>query len=146
MKVIAIASGGGHWEELVLMKEAFIEEDVMWVTTLKGLSEIEGFKRQKIVSDTNRKNKIKMVKAFVQIYKIITEENPELIITTGAAPGLFAVIIGKFYKIKTIWIDSIANSTELSLSGRIAKHFATQVYTQHKSLSEKKVKYIGKIF
>lgn len=146
MKVIAIASGGGHWEELVLMKEAFIEEDVMWVTTLKGLSEIEGFKRQKIVSDTNRKNKIKMVKAFVQIYKIITEENPELIITTGAAPGLFAVIIGKFYKIKTIWIDSIANSTELSLSGRIAKHFANQVYTQHKSLSEKKVKYIGKIF
>jgi hypothetical protein len=42
------------------------------------------------------------------------------VISTGAAPGYFAVRIGKLFGARTIWVDSVANAEELSLSGKEA--------------------------
>ena len=42
---------------------------------------------------------------------------PDVVITTGAAPGYFAVRIGKLLGARVVWVDSIANAEELSLSG-----------------------------
>ena len=46
-----------------------------------------------------------------------------MIITTGAAPGYFALRFGKLFGTRTIWIDSMANAEELSKSGQeVGKH------------------------
>ena len=45
-----------------------------------------------------------------------------VIISTGAAPGSFAVMLGKYFRAKTIWLDSMANVAKVSLGGeRISK-------------------------
>jgi hypothetical protein len=51
---------------------------------------------------------------------IIICPRPDVVITTGAASGYFAVRIGKFFGARTLFLDSIANAERLSLSARMA--------------------------
>jgi len=67
------------------------------------------------------------------------------VISTGAAPGLMALMAAKILGIKTIWIDTIASAEKLSLSGRIALKFVDRLYTQWPDLSGPKVIYAGNI-
>jgi UDP-N-acetylglucosamine:LPS N-acetylglucosamine transferase len=55
---------------------------------------------------------------------------PDVVISTGAAPGLFGILFGRLVGARTIWIDSIANAEKLSLSGRIASRIAHIALTQ----------------
>ena len=48
-----------------------------------------------------------------------------MVISTGAAPGLVALAVAKLLTgSRTVWIDSIANTKQLSLSGRLARPVA----------------------
>jgi hypothetical protein len=47
-----------------------------------------------------------------------------------------AVLLCKFLPIKTIWVDSIANVSVLSRSGRMVKKHANLVETQWEDLSD----------
>ena len=55
---------------------------------------------------------------------------PDVVISTGAAPGYFALRLGKLFGARTIWVDSIANAEEMSLSGRLAQRYADLWLTQ----------------
>lgn len=57
-------------------------------------------------------------------------ERPEVIISTGAAPGYLGLRIGKWFGARTIWIDSIANAEKLSLSGQLVRNCADLWLTQ----------------
>jgi spore maturation protein CgeB len=61
---------------------------------------------------------------------VILRERPDVIVTTGAAPGYFALRFGKWIGARTIWLDSIANVNELSMSGRIVAQYADLWLTQ----------------
>ncbi len=77
----------------------------------------------RVIPDANRWDKVGLVKCALAVLVLIVRERPEVVISTGAAPGYFAVRFGKLVGARTIWIDSIANAEELSLSGRKAgKH------------------------
>jgi UDP-N-acetylglucosamine:LPS N-acetylglucosamine transferase len=66
----------------------------------------------------------------------VLKERPDVVATTGAAPGLVALIAGRFLVgAKTLWIDSIANCERLSSSGTSARRFADGWVTQWPDLS-----------
>ena len=45
--------------------------------------------------------------------------------TTGAAPGFVALVLAKLLcRSRTVWIDTVANSEGMTLSGRLARPFA----------------------
>lgn len=88
-----------------------------------------------MVSDATRWEKMKLIKMAFEVRKIISIEKPDIIISTGAAPGLMAIIWGRLTGKKTIWIDSIANVDQISMSGRIAKPFTNLHLTQWEHLA-----------
>ena len=61
---------------------------------------------------------------------------PDAVITTGAAPGYFALRLGRLFGARTIWIDSMANAEELSLSGQKARRHADLWLTQWEHLAK----------
>jgi|SRR5690606_16715613 len=145
MKVLAVASGGGHWIELLRLLPAFEQEEVIFASTKKCYEEtVEGFQFYTI-PDTNRNKKFFTVYAFFKILNVVKTVKPNVIISTGALPGLITLFIGKIYGMKTIWIDSIANVDELSFSGKIASKFADRTYTQWPDLASKKCLFHGNI-
>jgi hypothetical protein len=70
---------------------------------------------------------------------------PQIIVTTGALPGLVAVILAWPFRIRTLWVDSIANSEVLSGSGRLAGCVATAAVTQWPALVEPGVDHWGSV-
>ena len=43
---------------------------------------------------------------------------PDAVITTGAAPGYIALLLAKLGRCRTVWLDSIANAEEISMSAQ----------------------------
>jgi Oligosaccharide biosynthesis protein Alg14 like len=123
-KILAIASGGGHWVQLRRMRSAWEGCETVWVTTHPGYrAEVEADGAQvrfHAVADANRWQKARLVRQLGQIARILLSERPGVVVTTGAAPGYFAVRLGRLVGARTVWVDSIANAEELSLSGRKA--------------------------
>jgi len=145
MKILAIASAGGHWTQLLRLTPAFEGMDLVFVSTKDCfLEEVSQYKYYTI-EDFSRKNKSKIPKTFKGIIKILRKEKPEVVLTTGAAPGLISLLVAKIFGIKTIWIDSIANVEKLSMSGKIASYFADRAYTQWAHLASNRVIYRGNV-
>jgi len=123
-RVLAVASGGGHWQQLMQMRRAFEDEDARYLTTLAGLPEQFGVGPAAIVPDCNRNEKLKIVRATLAIALQLLRFRPHVVISTGALPGVIALALGRLMGAKTIWVDSIANAEEMSMSGRLARRFA----------------------
>jgi UDP-N-acetylglucosamine:LPS N-acetylglucosamine transferase len=83
-----------------------------------------------VVADANRDVPLKLVWCALQVLGRVVRMRPDVIISTGAAPGLFAILFGRLVGARTIWIDSIANAERLSLSGQIACKVAHVTLTQ----------------
>jgi UDP-N-acetylglucosamine:LPS N-acetylglucosamine transferase len=129
-RIMAVASGGGHWIQLLRMTPAFSEHELVYVTTLASYrTQVEGH-RFHLVRDANRWNKFALLLMAARICWLIVRERPAVIISTGAAPGFFALRIGRLLGATTIWVDSIANAQKISLSGQKIGKYADLWLTQ----------------
>lgn len=147
VNVLAIASIGGHWIQLLRLMPLFnvSTNDVTFVSTWANVDKMVDGHKYYTVPDANRHNKFNLLRCGLAVFSIIFSSRPQVIITTGAAPGLFGILAGRILGIKTVWIDSIANVEKLSLSGHIAIKIADRVYTQWEHLSNRKVVFAGNI-
>lgn len=71
-----------------------------------------------LFTEANRWQKARLVKQALELLIILLRVRPDVLVTTGAAPGYIAIRLGRLMGMRTVWIDSIANVEELSLSGR----------------------------
>lgn len=138
MRVLAVSSSGGHWEQLMLLRESFSDCDVQYAATLAGLGERSGVGSTHIVPDFNATKPWKTLTSLLAVAKVVRDARPGVVVSTGAAPGLVALIVGKLVGAKTIWIDSVANVERLSLSGRLAGRIADLWLTQWSHLARPK--------
>lgn len=129
-KVLAISSGGGHWVQLLRLRPAFEGCDVIYATVREGYREDVGEAEFRLIPDSNRSTKLALVHSAVSILRLLWREKPDVVITTGAAPGYFGVRIGKWLGARVIWVDSVANAEELSMSGRKSGGFVDLWLTQ----------------
>lgn len=122
-KILAVASGGGHWVQLHRMVPAFVGFDVVYVTVHTEYRLQVPESKFYCVNDATRWNKLALVVQALRIAWIIGIERPEVVISTGAAPGYFAVRVGRWFRARTVWIDSMANIEEMSMSGsHVGRH------------------------
>ena len=99
-----------------------------------------------VLPDATRWNKFMLLWLFARVVLLVLRERPHVIITTGAAPGFLAIMVGRLLGRKTCWIDSIANVDELSMSGRKARRWASLWLTQWEHLStEEGPAYFGNV-
>lgn len=135
-KVLAISSGGGHWVQLLRLRPAFANCRVVYATVKEGYrANLEPGAEFRLIPESNRWNKLGLLRALVTILRLIWRERPDVVISTGASPGYFAIRIGNLLGARTVWVDSIANGEELSLSGQRAGPHATLWLTQWSHLA-----------
>ena len=104
---------------------AFDGHETRYVTTLDGLAAQAGLAGASgLVPDCNRDAPLRVIGCTVALIREFFRFRPDVVISTGAMPGVIALALGRLFRARTIWIDSIANAEEMSLSGRLAKRFA----------------------
>ena len=129
-KVLAVSSGGGHWVQMMRIKHAFEDCDVTFVTVHESYRAQVSDHKFYLVNDANRWTKLGLLKAARRLAWIVWNERPDIVISTGAAPGYLALRFGRLMGARTIWLDSIANSEELSMSGDRIGRYADLWLTQ----------------
>jgi UDP-N-acetylglucosamine:LPS N-acetylglucosamine transferase len=135
-KLLAIASGGGHWVQLLRLLPAFDGCDVAFVTVNDAYRSQVPNHRFYSITDATRWNKLKLVSMALHLAWIMLKERPDVAISTGAAPGYVGLRLARMLGAKTIWIDSIANVEELSLSGKRIGRYADLWLTQWPHLAQ----------
>ena len=142
-RILAVASSGGHWVQLRRLRPAFAGHDLAYVTTARAHRPEVGTARFYTVRDGNRASKLTLLVSAVQIGWVLLRERPDIVISTGAAPGYLA--IRKMLGARTVWIDSVANVEELSLSGKLASERVDLCLTQWPHLATGPVYYQGSV-
>ncbi|MEL7466319.1 MAG: UDP-N-acetylglucosamine--LPS N-acetylglucosamine transferase [Pseudomonadota bacterium] len=154
-RVLAIASAGGHWIQLNRLRPAWDGCETTYVTTdegLRGAAMADAAARGQpqpgfhAIPDANRDRTFSLILQLMAILRIMLRGRPDVVISTGASPGYFALRLGRLLGAKTVWVDSAANAEELSLSGRRAGPHARIWLTQWPHLAGREGKDRGPSF
>lgn len=129
-RILAVASGGGHWVQLLRLRPAFEGCRVSYVTVRKSYAADLDGERLFVINDATRWDKVGLVKMAVKLLWILVRVRPQVIVSTGAAPGYFAIRFGKLLGAKAIWLDSIANVEQVSMTGELVGKRADLWLTQ----------------
>lgn len=136
MKVMVACSAGGHWVQMRRILPAFQGCEIVYASVEPALDADLAPARYHALHNVTRKNPFGLVRLTGQLVRIVRSERPDLVVTTGAAPGLMALVVGKWFaRSRTIWIDSIANTEKLSMSGRMAGRVADAWLVQWEHLA-----------
>lgn len=135
-RVMAVSSGGGHWVELVRLAPAFAGHDLVLVSVDRAYHGDAGLARFYTVRDVTRWDKWRWPQTLLKLAWILARERPDVVVSTGALPGYFALRLAKLFGAKTIWLDSIANVEELSMSGKMIGGHADLWLTQWQHLAK----------
>jgi UDP-N-acetylglucosamine:LPS N-acetylglucosamine transferase len=104
---------------------AFAGSEVVYVSTEPLADADLAPARYYAVANVTRKNRLGFAVIVRQLWRVLRAERPEVVVTTGAAPGLVALVLAKLVcRSRTVWIDTVANSEKMTLSGRLARPVA----------------------
>lgn len=147
MKVAAICSGGGHWVQMKRLLGAFEGHSVSFITVNRGYRQEVGDAPFYHVNDANQWSKFALIIMSLRLLWILIRIRPDVAISTGAAPGYVGLRIAKWFGARIIWVDSIANVEELSMSGRMIGRHADLWLTQWPELEKPEgPRYEGAVF
>ncbi len=139
-RIVAVASAGGHWEQLMVLSGSFSGCTVTYATTTPRPE------AQVILRDCSRDSPLDCLICAWQAFRLVMRTRPDFVVSTGAAPGLLALFFGKLLGAKAIWIDSVANADRLSMSGRLAGSFADLRLTQWSHVADSSgAQYMGRL-
>ncbi len=135
MRILAVASGGGHWIELLRLTPAFGDATIHFVTVRPDYRADVSHGDFHTVRDATQWNPIGAIILALQVLLLVVRIRPDVVVSTGAAPGYFALRFGRLFGARTIWIDSLANVEQMSKAGRMAGKCADLWLTQWPELA-----------
>lgn len=146
MKIALVCSDGGHLTEMFHLMDAFSGHDIFFITYLNvRTSEL---KYKKYLINCIGTDIFKMIIAFIQIFKILKKEKPNLIVSTGPEIAIPAFILARFLNIKTIYIESWCRIKTKSGTGKILYYISNYFLVQWPDLQKKygkKARYEGAV-
>ncbi len=135
-KALLISSSGGHWQQLCRLESAFTGFEKHYACTNPNYHQFVPHYQFHFIPDASQWNKISLVWQAMKVLCLLLSVRPNVVISTGASVGFFALFFAKKMQMKTIWIDSLANAEQMSLSGLKSKPYADLWLTQWEHLSQ----------
>ena len=132
-KICFIASSGGHFEQLMMLKPLMNKYESFIVTEKTNYTPVKDNIKLYYLSQVNRREKnflFKMIKNIFLSMKIFLIQRADFIISTGALATIPMCLIAKTFKKKVIFIESFAKVNSPTLTGKLIYKFADQFYVQ----------------
>jgi len=122
--ILAISSSGGHWVELTRLFPAFEGRSVEYATTDAGRTIDVPGGRLHVLTDANKGTPWRLAICAWQVLLLVMRYRPQIIVSTGAAPGFLAILFGQLVGARCVWLDIFGLVERMTLSGRMVKPFA----------------------
>jgi UDP-N-acetylglucosamine:LPS N-acetylglucosamine transferase len=144
-KIGLISSHGGHLTELLELAPAYEGMDTFYycydADTTRKLSNA-------YLIPNAPYNPFRVLSNFFKAWKILREEKPDCLLSTGAELAVPPFLIAKWLGIPTIYIECGAQVTTASFTGRLLIRIANEFYIQWPELKEvygPKAKFVGSL-
>jgi UDP-N-acetylglucosamine:LPS N-acetylglucosamine transferase len=137
MKVCLVGSSGGHLSHLKLLQSYWEDKDRFWVTFDKedARSILETEKVYSCHYPTNRNIK-NLFKNTILAFKVLRQEKPDLIISSGAAIAVPFFYIGKLYGAKTVYIEVFDRINSPTLTGKLVYPVTDKFFVQWEEMKK----------
>ncbi|MEL7189583.1 MAG: glucuronosyltransferase [Pseudomonadota bacterium] len=119
----------------MLVRQAFDGHDIRFATTYRAVAERDSVEGVIVLPDCNVNTPLAALKCAFAAAWLVANLRPDIVVSTGAAPGFFCLFWGRILGARILWIDSIANGEELSLCGKFSRYLAHECLTQWEHLS-----------
>lgn len=148
-KICLIASSGGHFDELQLLTK--LEENYLIYKVTEQTSYLTADADTYLLKQVNRREPLVVIKLIwnsLVSFKIFIREKPDIIISTGALSVIPTFLIGKIFRKKLIFIESFANVSSPTLTGKLLYKFSDVFIIQWEDLRKfyPKATYLGSIY
>ena len=105
-KVLVATSAGGHWVQMRRLLPAFEGCDLVFAGVAERLDADLGPAPYARLRNVSRSDPLGFFVVAWQLARLVRRERPEVVVTTGAAPGLMALVVGKLLAgSRTVWIE-----------------------------------------
>lgn len=151
IKICCVSSSGGHWVEMTSLNRIFKKYSCFFVTEEGPQVKEAKYDTIFCVDKISRKDKdfiVNFIKLWMDALRIIRQEKPNVIFSTGALVSVPFCYVGKLLGCKVIYIESFARVENRSLTGRIVNRIADLFIVQWESMLKlyPKAVYGGKVF
>jgi beta-1,4-N-acetylglucosaminyltransferase len=148
MKLLLVCNPGGHFSTMMGLKELWSKHQREWVTysradteKLRGEEEVHW-----VIKQEARKTGSTLVNFWKALW-ILHKSRPDLVISTGSSLAVPFIFASKLFGIKTIFVESISRSYDLSLAGKLVYKIVDEIYVQWPECSQSypKAQYRGMV-
>jgi UDP-N-acetylglucosamine:LPS N-acetylglucosamine transferase len=153
IKLIVGASAGGHANELQILLDAargvWPVEPAAYITTMEITA--RGFAQRGkpvyVIGETDRRKPLRAFAVLLRALRVALRERPEAVVTTGSLPLAIFCVWAKLLGARIVWIDSVAQIDEMSLSGRLMSRVADLCLAQWPDVAARhpNVEYAGEV-
>lgn len=138
-KICFIASSGGHFEQIMMLKPLIQKHDSFVVTEKTNYSVSNEDIPFYYLKQVNR-HEIKFIYYIIinsiKTLKIFLKEKPDVVISTGALYTIPMCLLAKIFRKKLIFIESFAKIKYPTLTGKLIYKFADQFYVQWEEMKK----------
>lgn len=148
MKISLVCSSGGHFFQLYSLKEFWQEFDHYWIT-FPGYDTKTLLQNEKVYwayYPTNRNIPI-FFRNIALAIKILRDNRPDMIISTGAGVAVPFLFIAKLHGVKTVYVESLTRINDLSMTGKMVYPFVDELLVQWPEMEKRypKAKFRGQV-
>ena len=131
-KICIVSSCGGHLTEVRALMPVYEHYEYFYVLNDRALLPKDMQGKTYFIRHSER-DWLFFVN-LLEAWRILRKERPRLILSTGAGPVVPFTLVGKLFRIPTVFVETFTRVTEPSLTGRIMYYLADRFYYQWKSL------------
>lgn len=135
-RVLLISSSGGHWKQMRRIEPAFDNFIKFYASTDSSYSQFVPDEAFYSLPDASLWNKPGLLWQALKVLFLLIKIRPDVVFSTGASVGFFALFFAKKMNKKTIWLDSLANAEQMSMSGLKVRPYADLWLTQWEHLAK----------
>ncbi|NJL54799.1 UDP-N-acetylglucosamine--LPS N-acetylglucosamine transferase [bacterium] len=145
MKLLLVCTSGGHFSTMNSLQEFWSVHDRVWATDNRGNTQtLMGRERVYWLPYQAPRDLLALLKNLPVTLKILTQEQPDIVISTGASLAINFAVAAKLLRKRFIFIESLSRSEKLSLSGKVVYFLADEFYVQWPTLADKLPKAVFK--
>ena len=133
-KICIVSSCGGHLSEVRILKTVYERYDHFYVVNDDLVLPKDMIGKTHFIRHSER-DWLFFVNLW-EAWRILREEKPSLILSTGAGPVVPFTLVGKLLSIRSIFIEISTQVVKPSLTGRIMYYLADRFFYQWKPLKK----------
>jgi len=146
---LLVCSSGGHLLQLTLMSDAWEDCARVWITFDKSDSRVL-LANERVIhaygpTNRNLRNFLRNLRLAVHVLR---RERPAAMLTTGAGVAVPFAWLSRLGGVPVFYVESVTRIEEMSLSGRMIRPVAEQVFVQWPELAatSPRLRFAGNLF